>query len=143
MGVTSDMKLWHEEQFGPVLPIAVYDKIEEVYDYLEKMHFGQQSAIFTSHDAAAKPTKELSELLDVCALSTCRVNINVQCSRGPDCFPFAGRRSSALGTISVSEVLRAVSVETMVATKKQEILEHAIKSSTVFCARPLDVDDTL
>merc|ERR1712217_395118 len=130
--VTSDMKLWHEEQFGPVLPIAVYVKIEEVYDYLEKMHFGQQSAIFTSHDAAAKPTKELSELLDVCALSPSRVNLNVQCSRGPDCFPFAGRRSSAMGTISVTEVLRVVSVETMVASKSKDVITGATVTSTVF-----------
>merc|ERR1712113_446178 len=138
--VTWEMKLWNEEQFGPVLPVAVYEKIDEVYDYLEKMHFGQQSAIFTSQDAAAKPTKELSELLDVCALSTCRVNINVQCSRGPDCFPFAGRRSSALGTISVSEVLRAVSVETMVATKKQEILVRAANDSSIFGFKNTKVD---
>merc|ERR1712217_293430 len=129
--------------FGPVLPVALYEDIEEVYAYLEEAFCGQQSAIFTSKEAEAKPTEELSKLLDVCALSTCRVNINVQCSRGPDCFPFAGRRSSALGTISVTEVLRAVSVETMVATKKREILERAINSSTVFGDRTFDVDDTL
>jgi len=130
--VSADMKLWHEEQFGPVLPIATYEKIEEVYDYLEKMHFGQQSAIFTSSEAEAKPTAELADLLDVCALSTCRVNINVQCSRGPDCYPFAGRRSSAMGTISVTEVLKAISVETMVASKKKETIERASSGSTVF-----------
>jgi len=130
--VTKDMKIWHEEQFGPVLPVAVYESMNEVYDYLEQMHFGQQSAIFTSKQAEAEPTKELSQLLDVCALSTCRVNLNMQCSRGPDCFPFAGRRSSALGTISVTEALRAVSVETMVATKKRETIERATDSSTVF-----------
>eukprot|EP00747_Dinoflagellata_sp_TGD_P123089 gnl/TRDRNA2_/TRDRNA2_173740_c0_seq2.p1 gnl/TRDRNA2_/TRDRNA2_173740_c0~~gnl/TRDRNA2_/TRDRNA2_173740_c0_seq2.p1 ORF type:complete len:568 (+),score=126.55 gnl/TRDRNA2_/TRDRNA2_173740_c0_seq2:82-1704(+) len=143
--VTKDMKLWNEEQFGPVLPVAVYDDISEVHEYLEKMHFGQQSAIFTSKEAAAKPTTELSELLDVCALTTCRVNLNVQCSRGPDCFPFAGRRSSAMGTISVTEVLRAVSVETMVATKKREILDRAIDSSAVFSKRMKlsHVDDKL
>merc|ERR1719230_1636642 len=130
--VNAEMKLWHEEQFGPVLPVAVYENIDEVYSYLEKMHFGQQSAIFTSQEAAAKPTKELSELLDVCALSTSRVNVNVQCSRGPDVYPFAGRRSSAMGTISVTEVLRAVSVETMVAGKKKEILERAADGSNIF-----------
>jgi len=130
--VNKDMKIWKEEQFGPVLPIAVYENISEVYDYMEKMHFGQQSAIFTSQEAAAKPTQELSELLDACALSTCRVNINVQCSRGPDCYPFAGRRSSALGTLSVTEALRAVSVETLVAAKKREIIERASDSSAIF-----------
>merc|ERR1711912_231263 len=96
------------------------------------MRFGQQSAIFTSHDAAATPSTEFSQLLDACALSTCRVNLNVQCSRGPDCYPFAGRRSSALGTLSVTEVLRAISVETMVASKNKSLIEEASVGSVLF-----------
>merc|ERR1719373_224534 len=51
--VTSDMKVWHEEQFGPVIPVAKYSSLREVYDYLETTHSGQQSAIFTSQEAAA------------------------------------------------------------------------------------------
>jgi len=129
--VTAEMEVWHAEQFGPVIPIAPFDDLSEPMAWLEKMHFGQQSAIFTSQNTDA-PSKELAELLDVCALSTCRVNINAQCQRGPDAFPFAGRRSSAMGTISVEEVLRAVSVETMVAAKKPELLARATQGSTVF-----------
>merc|ERR1719188_1379257 len=105
--------------------------MDEVYEYLEKMHFGQQAAIFTSQKADV-PSSELTELLDACALSTCRVNLNVQCSRGPDCYPFAGRRSSAMGTISVTEVLRAVSVETMVASKSKDVITNATAASTIF-----------
>mmetsp|Transcript_18819 Transcript_18819/g.33081 ORF Transcript_18819/g.33081 Transcript_18819/m.33081 type:complete len:543 (+) Transcript_18819:40-1668(+) len=130
--VNSQMEVWHAEQFGPVIPIAPFKDLSEPIDWLEKMHFGQQSAIFTSQSAAASPSKELAELMDVCALSTCRVNVNAQCQRGPDVFPFAGRRSSAMGTISVEEVLRAVSVETMVASKKPEVLARATAGSTVF-----------
>ena len=37
--------------------------------------------------------------------------------RSPDELPFSGRRSSALGTMSVSEALRAFSTETVVAGK--------------------------
>jgi len=129
--VNSSMKLWKEEQFGPVIPVASYESIDEVYDYLDKMHFGQQSTIFTS-SKAENPSSDLSNLLDACALSTCRVNLNVQCSRGPDCYPFAGRRSSAMGTISVTEVLRAVSVETMVASKSKDLILNATRMSTVF-----------
>jgi glyceraldehyde-3-phosphate dehydrogenase (NADP+) len=44
-----------------------------------------------------------------------RININTQCSRGPDTLPYSGRRSSALGTISVGESLRLFSTETVVA----------------------------
>ena len=71
----------------PVLPVAVYEDIEEVYAYLGETYSGQQSAIFTSKEAEVRPTEELSKLLDVCDWSICRVNINMQCSRGPDCFP--------------------------------------------------------
>ena len=46
-----------------------------------------------------------------------RVNLNTQCGRSPDELPFSGRRSSALGTMSVSEALRAFSTETLVAGK--------------------------
>jgi len=56
------------------------------------------------------------------ALSTIvgRVNINMQCARGPDAFPFSGRRSSAMGTMSVTEALKAFSVETLVAVTDTE-----------------------
>jgi len=132
--VTEEMELWQAEQFGPVIPIAAYESIEQPIAWLEKMHFGQQSAIFTSQDAT-QPAPELAELLDVCALSTCRVNLNAQCQRGPDVFPFAGRRSSAMGTISVEEVLRAVSVETMVASKSPDVIARACDGSTVFARK--------
>lgn len=130
--VTEEMKVWHEEQFGTVIPIASYEDIATPMAWLEKMHFGQQSAIFTTQDPAAAPSKELTDLLDFCALSTCRVNINAQCQRGPDHFPFAGRKSSALGTLSVTEVLRAVSVETMVASKAAHVISRATTDSAVF-----------
>jgi len=28
--VTSSMRLWHEEQFGPVVPVAVYEHVDEI-----------------------------------------------------------------------------------------------------------------
>lgn len=128
--VTAEMQLWTAEQFGPVVPIAPFDRLEQPIEWLRKMPFGQQTSIFTSNQAA--PSVELSQLLDMCALSTCRVNLNAQCQRGPDMYPFAGRRSSAMGTISVEEVLRAVSVETMVASKSLEVMNRACTSSNVF-----------
>ncbi|CAE7833994.1 gapN [Symbiodinium sp. CCMP2592] len=130
--VTAEMQLWTAEQFGPVIPIAPYDSIQEPIEWLRKMHFGQQTAIFTSQDGGAPPSAEFAELLDMCALCTCRVNINAQCQRGPDVYPFAGRRSSAMGTISVEEVLRAVSVDTMIACKNPEVLRRATQGSSVF-----------
>jgi len=109
--VTVDMKLWHEEQFGPVVPIAVYSDIQEVITYIQKMPFGQQAAIFTSSETTAAP------LIDLLSTAVGRININTQCGRSPDVFPFSGRRSSALGTLSVTEALNAFSTETVIACK--------------------------
>ena len=46
-----------------------------------------------------------------------RVNINCQCQRSPDVFPFVGRKDSAEGTLSVHDALRSFSIRTMVAAK--------------------------
>ena len=43
-----------------------------------------------------------------------------QCQRGPDVFPFVGRKDSAEGTLSVHDALRAFSIRTMVAAKQTE-----------------------
>lgn len=32
--VTSTMKCYHEEQFGPVVPIATFSTLDQIYDYL-------------------------------------------------------------------------------------------------------------
>ena len=73
--------------------------------------YAEQAAIFTRSAAAAAP------LVDVLATAVGRVNLNTQCGRSPDELPFSGRRSSALGTMSVSEALRAFSTESVVAGK--------------------------
>ena len=53
--VTSDMRLWHEEQFGPVIPIASFSDVKTVHDYVSAMPYGQQAAIFTSKAENAAP----------------------------------------------------------------------------------------
>lgn len=122
--VTPAMRLFHEEQFGPVIPVATYDVLEEVKDALRKSWNGQQAAIFT----AAPDGSEAADLVDTLSTIVGRININVQCSRSPDVFPFSGRRSSAMGTMSVSEALRYFSVETVVAFKEHDsVSAEAIK----------------
>lgn len=128
--VTTEMRAFHEEQFGPLVAIGTFSDIEEVLKHLADAKFGQQVALFTS--SAAKGSQQLSHILDACALATCRVNINAQCQRGPDSFPFAGRKSSALGTLSVSEALRAFSTETLVASKSREETQGIARESSVF-----------
>jgi len=109
--VNKEMRVWQEEQFGPLVPIAPFSTYEQVYDYLAESPFGQQAAIF------AKDVSKIGPLVDALALSVGRVNINAQCQRGPDTFPFTGRKSSALGTLSVSEALKTVSIESVVSFK--------------------------
>jgi glyceraldehyde-3-phosphate dehydrogenase (NADP+) len=82
--VTEDMRLWKEEQFGPVIPVAVYKDLEELYAYYRETIFGQQAAIFTSDASKAGP------LLDILATAVGRININTQCGRSPDSIPFSG-----------------------------------------------------
>ena len=48
------------------------------------------------------------------------MNINCQCQRGPDVFPFTGRKDSAEGTLSVTDALRSFSIRSMIAAKQTE-----------------------
>lgn len=110
--VNEKMKLYREEQFGPVIPVLPFDNIETPIEYLIESDHGQQVSIFTN-DAT-----ELATLIDPLVNQVSRVNINCQCQRGPDIFPFTGRKDSAEATLSVSDALRAFSIRSMVATKQ-------------------------
>lgn len=112
--VREGMKLYREEQFGPVVPVMSFDAVEEALDYVITSDHGQQVSIFGT-DAS-----QIGALVDPLVNQVCRVNINCQCQRGPDVFPFAGRKDSAEGTLSVSDALRAFSIRSMVATKQTE-----------------------
>ncbi len=118
--VTPAMRLYSEEQFGPVIPVVPYDDIETPIDYIVNSNYGQQVSIFGQDpDAIAK-------LIDPLVNQVCRVNLNSQCQRGPDTFPFTGRKDSAEGTLSVSDALRAFSIRTLVAAKDQALNKDII-----------------
>ena len=55
-----------------------------------------------------------------------RINLNAQCQRGPDTYPFNGRKNSAEGTLSVHDALRVFSIRTLVATKFQQANKELI-----------------
>jgi glyceraldehyde-3-phosphate dehydrogenase (NADP+) len=110
--VNKDMKVWHEEQFGPVVPVVSFSDIQEPIDYLIESSHGQQVSIF------GRDVSDIAELMDVAVNQVSRVNINSQCQRGPDTFPFTGRKDSAEGTLSVTAALRSFSIRTVVATKE-------------------------
>lgn len=109
--VAEGMKLYREEQFGPVVPVVPFHDIEQPIQYIISSDHGQQVSLFgTDPD-------ELAHLIDPLVNQVSRVNLNAQCQRGPDTFPFTGRKDSAEGTLSVEDALRAFSIRTVVATK--------------------------
>jgi glyceraldehyde-3-phosphate dehydrogenase (NADP+) len=107
--VRPGMALYSEEQFGPVVPVAVYDDLSQVIDWITDGAYGQQASVFGNDPTVVGP------LIDVLVNQVCRVNLNAQCQRGPDQFPFTGRKDSAEGTLSVTDALRCFSIRSMVA----------------------------
>jgi glyceraldehyde-3-phosphate dehydrogenase (NADP+) len=104
--------LAREEQFGPVVPIVEYDSEKELEDYLVHSPFGMQASLFS------QDPEKMGSWVDMLSNLVCRINLNTQCQRGPDVFPFTGRKLSAEGTLSVSDALRCFSIRSMVAAKQ-------------------------
>ncbi len=109
--VSPRMRLHDEEQFGPVVPIVPFDDEAEVVELITRSPYGQQASIF-GRDAA-----RIGRLIDALTAQVARINLNTQCSRGPDVFPFTGRKASAEGTLSVHDALRVFSIRSMVAAR--------------------------
>jgi glyceraldehyde-3-phosphate dehydrogenase (NADP+) len=116
--VNKHMKLYTEEQFGPLIPVVPFDDLEEPINYLIESTHGQQVSIFS------QDKDEVATLIDPLINQVSRVNINCQCQRGPDVFPFTGRKDSAEGTLSVVDALRAFSIRSLVATKLNDSNKH-------------------
>jgi acyl-CoA reductase-like NAD-dependent aldehyde dehydrogenase len=120
--VNSEMKIYHEEQFGPVIPIVPFTSLSEPVEYIMNSPYGQQVSIFS------QDTQAVSLLIDTLANQIGRINLNSQCQRSPDTFPFNGRKDSADGTLSVDEALIAFSVDSVVVTKQTPDNEKLIQS---------------
>lgn len=113
--VNENMKLYYEEQFGPVIPVLPFEDDTEAIRYVVNSNFGQQVSIF------GKDSKRVAKLMDAFVNQVGRINLNSQSQRGPDTFPFNGRKDSAEGTLSVADALRVFSIRTLVATKSTEL----------------------
>jgi glyceraldehyde-3-phosphate dehydrogenase (NADP+) len=112
--VNHEMRVYHEEQFGPLVPVVPYRDLQTVIDYVLDSDYGQQLSLFGNDPAT------IGSLVDIFANQVGRININAQCQRGPDTYPFNGRKNSAEGTLSVHDALRVFSIRTLVATRFQE-----------------------
>jgi glyceraldehyde-3-phosphate dehydrogenase (NADP+) len=124
--VNDKMKLYYEEQFGPVVPIVPFDSDEEPINYVVNSNFGQQVSIF------GQDSKRVAHLMDAFVNQVGRINLNSQSQRGPDSFPFNGRKDSAEGTLSIADALRVFSIRTLVATKStdanKQIMSNIIRN---------------
>jgi glyceraldehyde-3-phosphate dehydrogenase (NADP+) len=112
--VNRKMRVYHEEQFGPVIPVVPYDDIDEPLRYVIESNYGQQASVF------GKDRLTIARLVDVLGHQVSRININCKCQRTPDTFPFTGRKDSAEGILSVSDALRAFTLPAFVVARETE-----------------------
>ncbi len=118
--VNDRMKIYYEEQFGPVVPIVPFSDDDEAIRYVVNSNFGQQVSIF------GNDSTRVARLMDAFVNQVGRINLNTQAQRGPDSFPFNGRKDSAEGTLSVSDALRVFSIRTLVATRNTDANKQMI-----------------
>ena len=126
--VNKQMEVFHEEQFGPVVPVISFKNIDEPLNDIADSNYGQQVSLF------GKDVHTLSPLIDSLVNLVCRVNLNSSCQRGPDVYPFTGRKDSAVSTLSVHDALRSFSIRTFLASKdnpyNNSILEELLEKKT-------------
>jgi glyceraldehyde-3-phosphate dehydrogenase (NADP+) len=118
--VTPAMRVYDEEQFGPLVPIVRFRETTEIVQSVLQSSFGQQASVFSQQPATVGP------LLDVLVNQVSRVNLNAQCQRGPDSFPFTGRKNSACGTLSIADALRVFSIRSVVAFKETKASQDLV-----------------
>lgn len=112
--VNYEMKIAHQEQFGPVVPIIPFDDISEPITHVQKSQYRQQASIF------GRDPKRLGYLFDALTNLVCKVNLNAQCKRSPDNWPFCGKINSGETVLSIREALYALSSPAMVATEAND-----------------------
>jgi glyceraldehyde-3-phosphate dehydrogenase (NADP+) len=109
--VNDKMNVYKDEQFGPVIPVISFKDIKTPINYMAKSNYGQQVSLFGNSE------EKLGPIIDSLVNLVCRVNLNSSCQRGPDIYPFTGRKDSAVATLSVHDALRSFSIRTFVASK--------------------------
>jgi len=122
VSVNRDMRIYHEEQFGPIIPLIGYNDLQVPLEYIVQSNFGQQVSIF------GKDPDQVACLTDPLTNQVCRVNLNSQCQRGPDIFPFTGRKDSAENTLSVSDALRVFTIRSLVAAKDTTLNKDILRT---------------
>ncbi len=102
------MRIYREEQFGPIIPIVPFVRDDEPLSYIAGSDYSQQASIFAGRESMGKWVRALENQI-------CRINLNTYCQRGPDTLPFSARKDSGAGVRSVLDTLRAFSIPGVVA----------------------------
>ena len=71
------------------MSIVSFNDISKPIDHMASSNYGQQVSIF------GKDASVLAPIIDSLVNLVCRVNLNSSCQRGPDIYPFTGRKDSA------------------------------------------------
>ncbi|MBA3498789.1 MAG: aldehyde dehydrogenase family protein [Deltaproteobacteria bacterium] len=117
--VATGMRLYHEEQFGPIVPIVRYSSLTEVIDWHIRSPYGQQAGVH------GPDSPQRADLLRALASFVARINIDDVCQRGPDTFGFTAADKSGFGTLSIREALRSFSRSVIVQSPDRGAVERA------------------
>jgi glyceraldehyde-3-phosphate dehydrogenase (NADP+) len=119
-GVNEKMRIFMEEQFGPIVPVVKYRNIDEVIDYAYSSEYGQQASIFGGD------SKEIADIANKLEYHVGRVNINSKCQRGPDIFPFTGKKNSGIGELSIRSTYLEFTTHSVIAGKDCNLSEEVL-----------------
>ncbi len=89
-----------EEQFGPILPLISYQKIEDALAIINESEFALQASIF------GNDWEKMFELAN--KIEAGSINFNSASSRGPDNFPFSGHKKSGVGTQGIRNSIKSM-----------------------------------
>jgi glyceraldehyde-3-phosphate dehydrogenase (NADP+) len=115
VGVTKDMTIYNREQFGPVVPVVIFDRVEEAIAWQAQSKYGQQAAIFGNRESA-----DVRALYNGLRRKVGRVNLNSACRRSPDGIPFGARADSGMGTLSLRDALLAFTTDSVLCERLAE-----------------------
>lgn len=107
--VTSDMRVWKEEVFGPVLPIVPFDNEEQAVELANDTRYGLGGYVYTRDKERAKRVCSL--------LKTGNISVN-GASYGWAADPFGGYKDSGLGREHGKQGFRELCSSKLVVLKK-------------------------
>jgi glyceraldehyde-3-phosphate dehydrogenase (NADP+) len=114
--VRAGMRLYHEEQFGPIVAVAAFDDADEVLAWQRESPYGQQAAVWGPPQTAGPLARALVRFV-------ARVNVDDVCQRGPDSFGFTATDKSGFGTLSLREALLTFSRPVLVQSPSAATLD--------------------